>query len=259
MNEAKPLILCEHFLSVEGEGDWIGYPVTLIRFSGCNLRCSYCDTKFSSWYTDDKYSKSKEDVLAFIEKQGTKLVSMTGGEPMWREAPGEMEAFLELCKDLCDGGFEIKVETNGLIFDERFLPYIRLWSVSPKLQGMGDNRGQAITYFKPEVLSQFIAECDPDRIQLKFVVGCRDKNNTLDADLADIKKIIEDNVLIRETQIPIILQPEGLTQDLNAYAKRLAQLCEHVVLNDPNGWWAGLNIRILPQMHRIAWNNERLK
>lgn len=255
----KPLILCENFLSVEGEGLWIGQPVTLIRFSGCNLRCTFCDTKFSSWWTDDKYSKSLEETLAFIRSQGTKLVSMTGGEPMWRVAPGEMEAFLEMCKILHEEGYKIKVETNGLIFDERFLPYISLWSVSPKLLGMGDSVGRAKTYFDLAVLKRFVNECDPDKIQIKWVVGERKVRNTYDADIKAIKEVFEACPIVAEAQIPVILQPEGLTEDLAEYLQRCSRLAEKTILEDPNGWWAKYNVRILPQFHRLMWNNERQK
>lgn len=255
----KPLILCENFLSVEGEGAWIGRPVTLIRFSGCNLRCTFCDTKFSSWWTNDQYSKSGREVLEFIRAQGTQYVSMTGGEPMWREAPGEMEAFLDMCKVLHDDGYKIKVETNGLIFDERFLPYIDLWSISPKLLGMGDNKGAAKTYFDAEVLKTFIARCDPGKIQLKWVVGERTRNNTYDADIADIKEFMSQCPKIAEARIPVILQPEGLTEDMAEYLKRCAGLAEKTILNDPAGWWVRYDIRILPQFHKLMWNSERQK
>ena len=253
------LVLCEHFLSVEGEGLWTGLPVTLIRFSGCNLRCSFCDTKFSSWWTDDKYSKSFDEVLAFIRSQGTKYVSMTGGEPMFREAPGEMDAFLLLCKTLWQEGYKVKVETNALIFDERFLPYIELWSLSPKLLGMGDNTGAAKTYFDLDTLKRFINEVDPMKLQLKWVIGEREKRNTFDADIQAIREVFEACPRVASEQIPVILQPEGLTQNLEEYAKRFARLMERVILEDNNGWWKQFNLRILPQCHRIAWNNERFK
>jgi 7-carboxy-7-deazaguanine synthase len=262
MSEAvqeKALILCEHFLSVEGEGEWIGKPVTLIRFSECNLRCTYCDTKFSSWYTNDQYGKTLEDTLKFIRSQGTKLVSMTGGEPMWRQGPGEMDLFLELCRILHEDGYKIKVETNGLIFDERFLPYIDLWSVSPKLLGMGDNQGAALTYFDLPTLQKFIRLCDPKKLQLKWVIGEREKRNTYDADMLALKEVFEKCPEVAERQIAVILQPEGLTENMMEYLKRFARLMEKVVLEDPRGWWAPYNIRILPQAHRIAWNNERQK
>jgi 7-carboxy-7-deazaguanine synthase len=256
---AKPLILCENFLSVEGEGTWIGRPVTLIRFSGCNLRCSYCDTKFSSWWTDDKYTKGLDDVLAFIREQGTKYVSMTGGEPMWREAPGEMDAFLEMCQILHSEGYKIKVETNALIYDERFLPYIELWSLSPKLLGMGDSRGKASTYFDLPTLQKFVENCDPKKIQIKWVIGERKFNNTYDADIAAIREVFAVCPRVAAEKIQVILQPEGLTENMAEYLQRCASLAEKVILGDPAGWWRDYDLRVLPQFHKLMWNSERQK
>ena len=258
---AKPLILCEHFLSVEGEGGWLGFPVTLIRFSGCNLRCTFCDTKFSSWFTNDQYVKSLDEVLAFIRAQGAYMVSFTGGEPMFREAPGEMDAFLELCIQLKQEGYYLKVETNGLIYDERFMPYIDLWSISPKLLGMGDSTtGKSKTFFDPKVLSQFVnGVSSPADMQLKWVVGERDKNNTYEADIKAIREYMDSEPRIADQAIPVILQPEGLCQSIEEYNLRCAHLCEKTILNDPNGWWTKYNLRILPQFHRQMWNNERQK
>ena len=69
----------EIFYSIQGEGKWTGLPNTFIRVSGCNLRCTYCDTKYA-------YKKGKElpiyKILKCIERFNCKYICITGGEPL---------------------------------------------------------------------------------------------------------------------------------------------------------------------------------
>ena len=88
----------------------------------------------------------------------------------------------------------------------------------------------------------------------------------MEADLDQIRTIIMEFPVIKEHQIPVILQPEGLTENLSEYAVRLADLMERMSFNnnidvgfwkDINVRWKDINVRVLPQVHRIAWMNRR--
>jgi 7-carboxy-7-deazaguanine synthase len=94
----------EIYYSIQGEGQWIGYPNIFIRTTGCNLRCTYCDTKYS--YENGK-KMSKNDVLNEIQKYPCKKVCITGGEPLIQK-----ETY-ELVDILLKEDYMICLETNG--------------------------------------------------------------------------------------------------------------------------------------------------
>jgi len=98
------LTVSEIFLSIQGEGTRAGLPCTLIRLTGCNLRCAWCDTRHA--YEGGR-QMSVADVLARVGELGCPLVEVTGGEPL-----AQPHATL-LLRALCDAGYETLLETNG--------------------------------------------------------------------------------------------------------------------------------------------------
>jgi 7-carboxy-7-deazaguanine synthase len=100
------LNVCEQFKSIQGESTFAGLPCSFIRLSGCNLRCSYCDTSYAMGPGD---SRSVDAILSIIEEHECRLVEVTGGEPLLQdETP-------QLCSRLIDKGHTVLVETNGSI------------------------------------------------------------------------------------------------------------------------------------------------
>ena len=97
--------ICEIFTSIQGESTFAGLPCTFVRLSGCNLRCVYCDTKYSY---DEGIEMEIGDILQRVDSAGVRLVEITGGEPMLQ---GEETA--SLVRELLDKGYEVLVETNG--------------------------------------------------------------------------------------------------------------------------------------------------
>jgi len=94
----------EIFYSIQGESTWAGLPCAFIRFSGCNLRCRYCDTIFAY---DEGQEMTVQSVLNELNQFRCRLVEITGGEPLLQpEAP-------ELAQRLLDSGKQVLVETNG--------------------------------------------------------------------------------------------------------------------------------------------------
>jgi 7-carboxy-7-deazaguanine synthase len=99
-----PLKVNEIFYSIQGESSFAGRPCVFIRLTGCNLRCSYCDTQYA-------YHDGEElEIQAIVNKVGTyfcSLVEVTGGEPLLQdETP-------ELINHLLEQGFTVLLETNG--------------------------------------------------------------------------------------------------------------------------------------------------
>jgi 7-carboxy-7-deazaguanine synthase len=106
--------LVEHFVSINGEGRYQGYPTLFLRFSTCNLRCSYCDSPYSY---EGGEEKTVQEIVDIVIKSGLKRVTITGGEPL---AQG-YDMYL-LCNQLLRYGYNVEVETNGS-YDISDLPY----------------------------------------------------------------------------------------------------------------------------------------
>ena len=96
----------EIFYSIQGEGKWTGRPNIFIRTSGCNLRCSFCDTTYA--YNDGK-ELSIEEISSQISKYPCKYVCITGGEPLLQNET------LDLIDYLLKNNYKICIETNGSI------------------------------------------------------------------------------------------------------------------------------------------------
>jgi 7-carboxy-7-deazaguanine synthase len=98
------LVIHEIYASIQGESTFAGLPCTFVRTTGCNLRCSWCDTT-QAFYGGTRMSRG--DVLAQALATGTDLVELTGGEPLLQ--PG----VFPLMTELCDAGRTVLVETSG--------------------------------------------------------------------------------------------------------------------------------------------------
>lgn len=102
------LMVNEIFTSIEGEGKRAGALVNFVRLAGCNLRCSYCDTKYALSPTDGKL-QSVDDIITQLKATRIKKVTITGGEPLTQP---NIYFFLQ---ELVTHEFEVNVETNGSI------------------------------------------------------------------------------------------------------------------------------------------------
>jgi 7-carboxy-7-deazaguanine synthase len=96
--------VCEIFTSIQGESSYAGVPCTFVRMTGCNLRCSYCDTQYA--FTEGS-ELSEEDILREIDRAGIRLVEITGGEPLLQKD------VYSLIGRLAENGRKVLVETNG--------------------------------------------------------------------------------------------------------------------------------------------------
>jgi 7-carboxy-7-deazaguanine synthase len=96
--------LNEMFLSIQGEGLDAGRLCTFVRFTACNLRCTYCDTEYA-FYEGEK--RSQDELLAAVVEFGAPLVCLTGGEPMLQKD------IHDFAKRLLDEGYEVSIETSG--------------------------------------------------------------------------------------------------------------------------------------------------
>jgi 7-carboxy-7-deazaguanine synthase len=94
----------EIFFSIQGESTLAGEPTVFVRFTGCDLRCGYCDTEYA-FYGGSKMSRAT--ILDEVSKHPTRFVCLTGGEPvLQKELP-------ELAQELLDRGYQVSLETHG--------------------------------------------------------------------------------------------------------------------------------------------------
>lgn len=117
------LRIAEVFPSVQGEGLRMGEPTVFVRLAGCNLRCSFCDTKYAR---TGGTMRTRDSVVAEVRKIRLDFpaawVCLTGGEPLLQDISG-------LVRDLKKEGLKVQVETNGTV--DRLLP-VDWYTVSPK-------------------------------------------------------------------------------------------------------------------------------
>src|SRR6185503_4761980 len=96
--------ITEIYISIQGETQYAGLPCTLVRTTGCDLRCGYCDSAFAFHGGTDM---SVADVVEEVDRLGAPLVLLSGGEPMLqRELPALAERLLE-------AGYKVMIETSG--------------------------------------------------------------------------------------------------------------------------------------------------
>ena len=100
------LRITEIFFSIQGESTHIGRPCVFVRLTGCNLRCTWCDSEYT--FTGGERI-SLDDIVSQVKSYGCNLVEVTGGEPL-----AQRESF-DLIRRLCDEGFEVLIETSGSI------------------------------------------------------------------------------------------------------------------------------------------------
>ena len=98
--------ISEIFTSIQGETSFVGLPFTFVRLTGCNLRCSYCDTQYAY---EEGTEYSLDAVVAEVNKRAVSRVVITGGEPLLQD-----ETYI-LCSRLLDAGVTVLLETNGSI------------------------------------------------------------------------------------------------------------------------------------------------
>lgn len=97
--------VCELFTSIQGESTYSGLPCVFVRLAGCNLRCSYCDTRYAY---DGGFDMTVAEIVDKVKETGVPLVEVTGGEPLLQ---GDDTALL--IRSLLEEGYKVLVETNG--------------------------------------------------------------------------------------------------------------------------------------------------
>lgn len=206
--------IAEIYPCIQGEGSRAGMPSILIRTLGCNLRCAWCDTPFTSWQLE-KGSYSNWDIIPVLQANPQiEEVIISGGEPCIYP---HLEELINICKK---HNTYITLETNGTrLLSHELIRSIDLVSLSPKLSNSipAGSHWQKIhdkERIDTDVLREWISSAND--YQLKFVVSSP-------GDLPEIRSLI---TAINADKRHVYLMPEG-TVPAQLQEKRLwlADLC----------------------------------
>lgn len=220
--------ISEIFHSLQGEGILAGVPSVFVRTSGCNLRCTWCDTPYTSWSPEGR-DMSIDEILAAVRAYPATHAVVTGGEPMMFHETVELTRALNM---------HVTVETAGTLYQP---VKCDLMSISPKLANSTPRDRDAGRWaaqhdrlrYQPEVLQRLIRDYP---YQLKFVVSSPE-------DLAEIQQIILD---LKADRARVILMPEGTdAAAIHQRAQWIAEICKRE------------GFRYSPRLHIDLWGNRR--
>ena len=219
--------IAEIFHSIQGEGSLLGVPSVFVRTSGCNLRCAWCDTPYTSWHPEGD-DWPLERIQAAVDAYPARHVVLTGGEPMI------VRDVVELSRGLRRGGRHLTIETAGTVFAP---VECDLMSISPKLknstpEGEWSERHERLR-IQPEVLRRLTTDY---AYQLKFVIARPE-------DLSEVRDLVR--VLGADTA-SVMLMPEGIQATaLRERGTWLAEICKEE------------GFRFSPRLHVELYGNRR--
>lgn len=209
----------EIFKSIEGEGIRAGFPAIFIRLHGCNLSCSYCDTRYSCEGMEYK-EKTIDEILSECYKFfPITRVTLTGGEPLLHD-----NAF-ELVRELTNAGYEVNIETNGSF---EVYQYTKMDGVIVTMDWKSPSSGMNDKMLPENV--RYLQPCDV----LKFVVGSI-------ADLAEAERIIKQ------------YRPRSHCFISPVFGKISMESIVSFITNHPTL----IDCRMQVQLHKIIWDPNK--
>ena len=214
MNNFK---VVEKFISINGEGSKAGQLAAFIRFQGCNLNCSYCDSKYAN-SDDAKYSlMTEEEIINYLNENKIKNVTLTGGEPLLQKN------IKSLIFELLKLNYNVEIETNGSVNIKPFISDLRpIFTLDYKTPS------SLMENYMNEKNYNYLTKDDV----VKFVVGNQ-------KDLITAKNIIDKYDLINKAQVyfsPIYGQIDP------------KEIVAFMIENQLNG----VNFQL--QLHKYIWN-----
>ncbi|MGN0586509.1 MAG: putative 7-carboxy-7-deazaguanine synthase QueE [Oscillospiraceae bacterium] len=212
----------EKFVSINGEGTHAGQLAVFIRFKGCNLRCSYCDTMWANEPDAPFTVMTEEDIYNYIMSTGVKNVTLTGGEPLIQP-----DINILLKKLAADQNIRVEIETNG----SADISPIASMENRPSLTLDYKLGGSGMEQYMLTKNYNYIGKNDT----VKFVVSSRD-------DLITAKNVID---------------TYGLTEKCSVYFSPVfgridpADIVDFMIQNKMNG----VNMQL--QMHKFIWDPNK--
>jgi len=213
----------EKFVSINGEGPLAGQLAVFIRFQGCNLACSYCDTSWANTESTAFTLMSEVDLYRYVKTTGIKNVTLTGGEPLLQPS------IIDLLKLLTsDVDLSVEIETNGSIDITPFtlMDHPPLFTMDYKLPGSLMESSMLVSNFEPLT----------NRDTVKFVIGSLE-------DFEVARDIIHRHALVGKCKVFLSAVFGKIS------LKEIVALMKDHHLN-------GVNLQL--QMHKVIWDpNEK--
>jgi len=212
----------EKFISVNGEGPLSGQLVVFIRFAGCNLNCSYCDTTWANKEDVHYDLMTCDDIYKYIKSTGIRNVTLTGGEPLLQEGIIDL---LEILSN--DSSLHVEIETNGSVSLDKFLSIGNPPSFTMDYKVPSSNMENKMDLNNYKCLSY--------KDTVKFVVGNME-------DLQKSKFIIDKYDLSNKTNVYI----SPVFGQIN-----LEDIVDYMKDNKMNG------VNLQMQLHKIIWDPNK--
>ena len=212
----------EKFVSINGEGRRCGQLAVFIRFAGCNLNCSYCDT---AWANEEDVSyeiMTIEEIYNYIKSTGVRNITLTGGEPLLQE--GIVNLLEKICSET---DLYIEIETNGSVLLDKFVSIETpsSFTMDYKLPSSGMENKMALENFRNITKNDTV----------KFVAGSIE-------DLNRAKELIDQYELVNKTNVYIS----------SVFGKiSLNEIVEFMKNNNMNG------VTLQVQLHKIIWDPDK--
>ena len=213
--------VAEDFVSINGESTRAGELAVFVRFKGCNLNCSYCDTKWANEPNVSFRNMSADEICKLVKDTGVKNVTLTGGEPLLQKNIGE------LIEKLISQGNRVEIETNGSVSLEKYssLKNRPVFTMDYKLPSSDMEKYMYLENFS------FLNENDT----VKFVSGS----------LEDLEKAEE------------IIEKYDLTNKCHVYISPVfgsiepADIVDFMIKRNLN------DVRLQLQLHKFIWEPDR--
>jgi len=212
--------ICDVFKSIQGEGLYQGASQVFVRFFGCNLECSFCDTK-PERYAEWDIAKLLDEIDTYSDYHS---ISLTGGEPLL-----QIEFLKVLVERLKEKAKIIYLETNGTLPKSlsEIIDYINIVAMDFKLPSSTALKDYWLKHRK------FLKIAQGKDLFVKAVIGKKTRIEDVRIATAIIKEVKKD--------IPFILQPQNPFEDvLEEKIKYFEKVCKD----------SGMRVEIIPQLHK---------
>ena len=211
--------IAEMFSSINGEGTHAGQLAFFVRFTGCNLNCSYCDTKWANVPNAEYTEMTVDEIRSDVQKSGISNVTVTGGEPLIQPN------IVPLLETLCGDGRYVEIETNGSA------------DVSEVLKIKGNRPALTMDDKLPSSgMESFM------RTENFVLLEAKDTVKFVSGSLADLERALE------------IIRKYGLIGKCAVYISPVfgklkpAEIVDFMLSNKLNG------VNVQPQMHKFIWD-----